>query len=102
MGQKQLHLGVSPRWLKDVDEVREGLRIRSRSEFIRLAVEAITRKDVVPSPLLSEAIQYIEEVQGHLRGDPTRRRLVATLGDAVTCLTAAGDLELPEDLVWMR
>ena len=98
----KVHLNVSGRWLKDVDAAREGLRIPNRSEFIRLAVDAVSRKDVIPAPLMSEAIQTIEAVQGHLRGTPRGKRLVEMLDDAITCITAAEDLEFPEDLVWTK
>ena len=101
MKTERLELKVSKRWLRGVDDAVDGLKL-NRSEFLRLAVEAVVHKDVIPAPLLSEAIQTIEDAQGHLRGEPRSKRLVEMLDDAITCITAAEDLEWPEDMVWPR
>lgn len=87
---ERLELRVSERWLLDVDASREGLRV-SRSEFIRGAVESVARQEVVPTAMLSEAIGRIEAAQGRL----SDRVAIGRLDDAITCLMAVEDMELP-------
>lgn len=101
---QRFEMRVTKRWLEDVDFAREGLGIKSRSDFVYLSAEAICRGDVVPAPLLADAASIIEDVQERLRQMGTKRNepLVKMLDDAIHSISASEDLELPEGLVWAR
>ena len=101
---ERFEMRVTKRWLKDVDFAKEGVNIRTKSDFVYLATEAICRGDVVPTALLAEAAGIIEDVQEHLRsGGVKRNRVLAEkLDDAITAISASEDLELPEGLVWPK
>lgn len=101
---ERFEMRVTKRWINDVDFAKEGVSIKSRSDFVYLATEAMCRGDVVPTALLAEAAAIIEDVQAHLRGSGAKRnRLLAErLDDAVTAISASEDLELPEGLVWPK
>jgi uncharacterized protein (DUF1778 family) len=97
----RFEMRVSDRWRSAVARAAEELG-RSVSDFVTEASWDVAEGKVIPSRRMTEAIQFIEEVQADLRstGRARDRRLVATLDDAVHCIAAAEDGHTPESAVW--